>query len=202
MGKEKNFEIKLNVQKESWKSLWLMAKRYGISLEELLEQFVADLTCKAGSGGSDERELAERWYYRSFEMMEEDAFVSYLCSNEDLIEEVMELKERIAKSEQYVYELRDRIKEEERTFVHKDKNGKESLIAHSWKELGYASREAWEEECEEEICEEKEILSENEERLKEIWEDFQRAKASQSAIYEEEMKKLDEFLAEYRKRFC
>ena len=75
------------------------------------------------------------------------------------------------------------------------------MIAHSWKELGYASREAWEDECEEEIREEKEILRENEENLKEIWEDFQRAKASQSATYEEEMKKLDEFFAEYRKRF-
>ena len=37
--------------------------------EKMLEQFVADLTCGAGSGGSDERDLAERWYYRSFEMM-------------------------------------------------------------------------------------------------------------------------------------
>ena len=30
MKKEKNFEIKLNLQKESWKRLWLMARRYGI----------------------------------------------------------------------------------------------------------------------------------------------------------------------------
>ncbi|MCI9515880.1 MAG: hypothetical protein HFI79_02965 [Lachnospiraceae bacterium] len=201
MKKEKNFEIKLNLQKESWKRLWLMARRYGISPEELLKQFVADLTCGTGSGGSDERDLAERWYYRSFEMMGEDTFVSYLCSDEDMIEEVMELKGRIAKSEQYISELKERMEKGERIFAHKDKNGKESLIAHSWKELGYASREAWEDECEEEIREEKEILRENEENLKEIWEDFQRAKASQSATYEEEMKKLDEFFAEYRKRF-
>lgn len=201
MKKEEKLEIKLNVQKESWKSLWLMARKYGMSPEGLLEQFVADLTCSADSGGSDERDLAERWYYRSFEMMEENTFVSYLCSNEELIEEVKELKERIAGSEQIISELKERMEKGERIFAHKDKNGKESLIAHSWKELGYASREAWEDECEEEIREEKEILRENEENLKEIWEDFQRAKASQSATYEEEMKKLDEFFAEYRKRF-
>ena len=58
-----------------------------MSPEKMLEQFVADLTCGAGSGGSDERDLAERWYYRSFEMMGEDTFVSYLCSDEDMIEE-------------------------------------------------------------------------------------------------------------------
>ncbi len=44
-------------------------------------------------------------------------------------------------------------------------------------------------------------MSENEERLKEIWENFQRARASQPATYEEEMKKLDEFLEEYGKSF-
>lgn len=201
MKKEKNFEIKLNLQKESWKRLWLMARRYGISPEELLKQFVADLTCGTGSGGSDERDLAERWYCRSFEMMGEDTFVSYLCSDEDMIEEVMELKGRITKSEQYISEVKKRIETGERIFVHYGKADKKSLIAATWEELGYESREAWDKECEEEIREEKEIVSENEERLKEIWEDFQRAKVSQSATYEEEMKKLDEFLEEYGKSF-
>ncbi len=156
--------------------------------EKMLEQFVADLTCGAGSGGSDERDLAERWYYRSFEMMGEDTFVSYLCSDEDMIEEVMELKGRITKSEQYISEAKKRIETGERIFVHYGKADKKSLIAATWEELGYESREAWDKECEEEIREEKEIVSENEERLKEIWEDFQRAKASQPATYEEEMK--------------
>ena len=118
MKKEEKLEIKLNVQKESWKSLWLMARRYGMSPEKMLEQFVADLTCGAGSGGSDERDLAERWYYRSFEMMGEDTFVSYLCSDEDMIEEVMELKGRITKSEQYISEVKKRIETGERIFVH------------------------------------------------------------------------------------
>lgn len=201
MKKEKNFEVKLNIQEESWKKLWLMARRYGISPEELLGQFAADLTCGAGSGGSDERDLAERWYYRSFEMMGENTFVSYLCSDKALIEEVIELKEGIAESERYISEVKKRIETGERIFVHYDQADKKSLIAATWKELEYASREAWDEECEEEIREEKEIVSENEERLKEIWEDSLGAKASQPATYEEEMKKLDELLEEYKKSF-
>lgn len=201
MKKEKNFEIKLNIQEESWKKLWLMARRYGISPEELLGQFAADLTCGAGSGGSDERDLAERWYYRSFEMIGENTFASYLCSDKALIEEVIELKEGIAESERYISEVKKRIETGERIFVHYDQADKKSLIAATWKELEYASREAWDEECEEEIREEKEIVSENEERLKEIWEDSLGAKASQPATYEEEMKKLDELLEEYKKSF-
>ena len=105
-----------------------------------------------------------------------------------MIEEVMELKGRITKSEQYISEAKKRIETGERIFVHYGKADKKSLIAATWEELGYESREAWDKECEEEIREEKEIVSENEERLKEIWEDFQRAKASQPATYEEEMK--------------
>ena len=108
-----------------------------MSPEKMLEQFVADLTCGAGSGGSDERELAERWYYRSFEMMGEDTFVSYLCSDEDMIEEVMELKGRITKSEQYISEVKKRIETGERIFVHYGKADKKSLIAATWEELGY-----------------------------------------------------------------
>ncbi len=41
------------------------AAKFGVSPEQLIQRFVSDLTDTAGTGGSDERSLAQQWALRS-----------------------------------------------------------------------------------------------------------------------------------------
>ncbi len=51
-------------------SIWLAAnfvsdENWKVTPRRIIEQFVSDLTCSDRSGGSDERDLASDWLYRS-----------------------------------------------------------------------------------------------------------------------------------------
>ena len=56
-------EIKLS--REAGKKIFEYAENAGVTAEELIKGFIADLTGTAGNHGSDEREAAQAWYERA-----------------------------------------------------------------------------------------------------------------------------------------
>lgn len=72
----------LQLSDEDVKSLFEKAGRVSLTVEELLENFVADLVVGEKSNGSDERMYAESWFERCWFSFEEyDSFLAYLLKN-------------------------------------------------------------------------------------------------------------------------
>jgi hypothetical protein len=65
MGKEKkDRELRLTLNDEDAERLSNIAGVHGLTIKELLENFVADLVDGAGTNGSDERMYIDRWFDR------------------------------------------------------------------------------------------------------------------------------------------
>lgn len=63
-------EIRIKVTDEEYelmqeKAEYMSTDDYKVTANRILQQFVSDLTASNQSGGSDERDLADNWYYRS-----------------------------------------------------------------------------------------------------------------------------------------
>lgn len=57
--------IKVDITREEYEALFNRAKCNDTTVNMILSQFIADLTCSDRSGGSDERMYAEAWFSRS-----------------------------------------------------------------------------------------------------------------------------------------
>lgn len=69
------------------------AGKAGLTVSELLENFIGDLVCGTYSNGSDERDLASQWYERcGFGMFPDATLIRYLIEEwqEDTFIEVLE----------------------------------------------------------------------------------------------------------------
>ncbi|MEG1432863.1 hypothetical protein [Eubacterium sp.] len=64
----KERKITLQLSDQDCEEISIMAGRNGLSVPELLENFIADLTGGMRSNGSDERALADQWFDRCFGM--------------------------------------------------------------------------------------------------------------------------------------
>lgn len=58
-------KIELELRKEDWSELKDLARGYQISVSDILENYIKDLTYSKESNGSDERELANEYFSRS-----------------------------------------------------------------------------------------------------------------------------------------
>ena len=58
-------EIRIKIEEEDYEYLLFLAKEAKTTPNNILQQFARDLTLSDHSGGSDERDLAQSWYYRS-----------------------------------------------------------------------------------------------------------------------------------------
>jgi hypothetical protein len=77
------------------KRVALLSGGHGLTVSELIENFIGDLVSGTYSNGSDERWLAQSWFDRcSFGMYPEHTFLHYLCMFGGL-EECIELQESI-----------------------------------------------------------------------------------------------------------
>ena len=75
--KERNIKIKLS--DADCERIRKLAGKSGLSVGELLENFIGDLVGGTYSNGSDERDRAEQWYERCwFSWMNEDTLLHYL----------------------------------------------------------------------------------------------------------------------------
>lgn len=78
----------------------------GVSVPELLEEFIGDLIDGRHTGGSDERECADAWFERRYSMQcDDDDFVRYVLMHED--------GERLLKIRQYIKEDEPDLQDEE-----------------------------------------------------------------------------------------
>lgn len=199
MEKEKTFQVGLKLHPEDWQTFWRKAMQHGLEPEEMLERFIADLTCGHGSGGSDEREIANNWYCRYFAMFDGETFLSWLCCDEGSLEEVINLKKHIRETEGYIAEAKEDIE--------KDKKYYESGHTYyytAYKEDGtkYPVPIGWDEnynEHLENIAALQEELDYDLELLQELWEIFKKNSPYHTGTYEEEMAKIDEWIERYTK---
>lgn len=65
MKEVKKMRISINLTSDEYNKLKEKAETFHTTVNELLSQFIADLTNSERSGGSDERDRAESWLYRS-----------------------------------------------------------------------------------------------------------------------------------------
>ncbi|MDY2628245.1 MAG: hypothetical protein SOW08_08025 [Lachnospiraceae bacterium] len=79
------FTFNLELPKADYMDVCKLSAVYGVSVEELLENFLCDLVYGKGSNGSDECYHARKWFDRCwFGMTAEDTFLKYLIENADI----------------------------------------------------------------------------------------------------------------------
>lgn len=110
--------VRLNLTDDDCKRLFEKAAAHGLTVASLLENFIADLICGAGTNGSDERGRAQAWFDRCwFGMFPDDTFLKWLIewggSVDDFIIHYDLLKEAEADlQEEEDPEAREAIQEE------------------------------------------------------------------------------------------
>lgn len=114
--------ITVNLSDADVKRLAEKSGEGGLTISELLENFIGDLVDGTYSNGSDERMYAEQWYQRCwFAMFSDDTFLKFLLlwgdldDYIDLMDELesnkKEMAEMTADAEEYSAEERDELQE-------------------------------------------------------------------------------------------
>ncbi len=114
--------ITLNLSDADVKRLAEKSGEGGLTISELLENFIGDLVARTYSNGSDERMYAEQWYQRCwFAMFSDDTFLKFLLlwgnldDYIDLMDELesnkKEIIEMTSDAEEYSSEERDELQE-------------------------------------------------------------------------------------------
>ena len=177
-----------------------LAGSHGLTVEQLLENFIGDLVDGTYTNGSDERDMAERWFRRCwFGMFPDNTFLHFLIEW-DYIDDALEYWESISEHEENI----KKIEEELTTGVMKSWNGN----ACTWKELvtsstdgdrpSYSSKEEWENEEREELEQENVELAFCREQLADFWKEYTEEKKDyQQGTFEEEWKKVREWNEHY-----
>jgi len=110
-------KINLKLSDADIKRIYEKAGSVGLTVSELLENFIGDLVHGTYSNGSDERMYAENWFDRCwFAMFPENTFLQYLINFdivEDIIEDWNELKyyEQNAEEQENDRDIYEEIKE-------------------------------------------------------------------------------------------
>lgn len=74
----------------------IRAERHGLTVSQLLENFIGDLVGGTYSNGSDERDFADRWFDRCwFGMFPEYNFLTYVLDNWIDVDDVLDDYERL-----------------------------------------------------------------------------------------------------------
>lgn len=77
----------------------------GLTVSELIENFIGDLVCGTYSNGSDERNYADNWFERCcFDLAANPTFLRYSLSNY-FFEDVIELYNDIQEEKEYLADL-------------------------------------------------------------------------------------------------
>lgn len=107
MADKRKIDVSLNLYPDDLKDFTLKAGNVGLTIGELLENFIGDLIASSHTrNGSDECDRAQAWFERCwFGMFPEDTFLHYLIELgmlESFIDEV-----------EYTDQLKDELKEEQ-----------------------------------------------------------------------------------------
>lgn len=170
--KERNITVKLS--DADCERLMSKCGEHGLSAGELIAYFVGDLVDGTYSNGSDERDLANRWFERCwFAMYPENTLLSHLLDwgykPEDYLDAMDNIK-KAKKDKKYIEEHPEAADGEEPDWIDDD-------IAYWEEELKYMTRDwktAKESDMDKEIGLIKQWVKEREELLKEEKEDRER----------------------------
>lgn len=134
--KERN--IKLNLSDADVQRICEKAGAVGLTVADLLENFIGDLVCGTYSNGSDERRLASEWFERCwFGMFPEYTFLSYLLDWDDVEETIdiwneikyyKELEELAEEDKEELEELEENINDKFAEFQGHRKVGEKEVI--------------------------------------------------------------------------
>lgn len=185
--KERTIKLKLS-DADCWR-LSKKAAYLGISIPDLLENFIGDLVAGTYSNGSDERMYANAWYERcGFGMQQDDTFVAYLL-REWLMDDAIETWGSLQSSV---------------NCIERNKTAVETGVmyccgeSYTWEDIddsegnkAYHTIEEWREEVLDEIRDEEKNVIYYRKILEPIYEDY-KSKAENTAVgsMEEEFEKL------------
>lgn len=149
----------------------------GLSPQNLLENFISDLTDGDYSNGADERELARQWFDRCwFSIFPDKTFLRYMLEEAaETVDDVLKYQEEIKFCES---ELEDTWKD------YRTSDGKQC----------YADKTAWEEEQKGSIETYQEVVHYCQEQLENLWRDYLMwAGEKVMGTLEEELQKLSDW---------
>ena len=175
-----------------------VAGAHGLTVGELIENFIGDLVCGTYSNGSDERMYAQQWFERCwFGMFPDYTFLKYLIEQWGL-DEVMEAWEDIENSQETIADTEKSIASGEiqgmggKTYTWKDITNSEGTPI-------YSSKEEWEQEERTAIQDEQEYIADRRTIIDDYWNEYAEMKKEyKNGTFEEEMKKVLDYWQEYQ----
>lgn len=174
------------------------AAAHGLTVGELIENFIGDLVCGTYSNGSDERMYAEQWFERCwFGMFPDLTFLRYLIEWGGL-DEVIGAWENIKSTEENI----QTSEEELASGVMKGRGGETYTCKDITNGEGtpiYSSKEEWEQEERTVIADWREEVEADKQTLAEYWNEYtEQKKEYKNGTFEEEMKKVLDYWREYQ----
>lgn len=147
------------------------AAAHGLTVGELIENFIGDLVCGTYSNGSDERMYAEQWFERCwFGMFPDLTFLRYLIEWGGL-DEVIGAWENIKSTEENIQTSEESLA----SGVMKGRGGE----TYTWKDITngegtpiYSSKEEWEQEERTVISDWREEVEADKQTLSEYWNEY------------------------------
>ena len=166
------------------------AAAHGLTVGELIENFIGDLVCGTYSNGSDERMYAEQWFERCwFGMFPDLTFLRYLIEWGGL-DEVIEAWEDIENSQETIADTEKSLASGEiqgmggKTYTWKDITNSEGTPI-------YSSKEEWEQEERTAMQDEQEYIADRRTTIDDYWNEYAEMKKEyKNGTFEEEMKKV------------
>lgn len=190
-------EIKLS--DEDVKRVSMLVGAHGLTISELIENFIGDLVCGTYSNGSDEREFAKRWFDRCwFGSYPDRTFLSYLVDWGE-VDYFLESWDQIVESEENIQNSKEALESGVMTSCW-------SGEAYTWKDLVngdnkpcYSNRKEWEAEEQEYIEQEQEIVEDSRKAVSDCWDEYIKLKREyKNGSFEEELKKVLDWRQEYQ----
>lgn len=174
------------------------AAAHGLTVGELIENFIGDLVCGTYSNGSDERMYAEQWFERCwFGMFPDYTFLKYLIEQLGL-DEVIEAWEDIENSQETIADTEKSLASGEiqgmggKTYTWKDITNSEGTPI-------YSSKEEWEQEERTAMQDEQEYIADRRTTIDDYWNEYAEMKKEyKNGTFEEEMKKVLDYWQEYQ----
>lgn len=206
-GEEQQEEIKtikprllsIKLSDADVKRIFEKAGSCGLTVGELLENFIGDLVDGTFSNGSDERMYAQEWFERcGFERQAEYTFLRYLLESTNGVQEAVDAWENIKASEKTVVDMKKSL-----ASGVMQRNDKE----YTWKDLlngagkpAYSCREEWEQEVRSGIQTEEAYIAGNREDIDGYWQDYlAQLTEYKPGSLEEEMRRVLVYWKEYQR---
>lgn len=181
----------LNLSDADVKRIAKAAGAYGLTVSELLENFIGDLVAGTYSNGSDERMYAEQWAERCwFSLDPEKNLVQYLCTEAweydfsdlmDILERIDDIKSDIEITEKHIAEPDDKWQDLVYHKYNDDRTSYESIPCYNSVEEYVASEK-------QDLVNYQEALEESLEELKNYRNSFDTYMDGKEYVWEEEIK--------------